>query len=462
MADVRPSLTQQQAQRRSSVLAAVTRDGNSLQYASPAFQNDPEVVLRAIDQNPSSFQYASLLLRNCEAIAWRVVQRGDGVTALRYASRRLQDDKALVLAAVQQNWWAWRSASPRCKVDKQVVMAVLRENGYALRHVTQQLQADVDVVWTAVEQNAHALQYADETTKDHRGVVMAAVANDGCVLQYASTRLRRDRSVVYTAVRQNWSAMSFAADLTMIGSDQRILMAALEQSGHALHYASDSLKRDEQFVTAAVKRNGSALQYVADETLQGNWRIVMAAVQQDGNALQYTTSPVLRSRLDVVKAAVQSRPEAIRFASPCLWSNLELMTRVILPGAEERAEVDSSVVSVPELWELPCWATVKTRLKNLSLILSDIGNIPEHDNESPSAFAFRWLVELRVKERYFRETSERYSVPKDVQSHMIGYSCCQEDTKAAMELGACGKILDAAARGHGQPWWVFLQDLLRL
>ena len=47
--------------------------------------------------------------------------------------------------------------------------------------------------------------------RDDREVVLAAVQQDGAVLQFASERLRDDRDVVLAAVQQNGNALLFAS-----------------------------------------------------------------------------------------------------------------------------------------------------------------------------------------------------------------------------------------------------------
>ena len=47
------------------------------------------------------------------------------------------------------NW----SATKELQADKQIVLAAVRENGYALRFATKELQADKEVVLAAVQQN---------------------------------------------------------------------------------------------------------------------------------------------------------------------------------------------------------------------------------------------------------------------------------------------------------------------
>ena len=91
------------------------------------------------------------------------------------------------------------------------------------------------------------------------------------------------------------------------------MMAAVEQNGEALLWASDELKNDRGVVMAAVKQGGDALQWASDE-LKNDRGVVMAAVKQDGGALQFASNELQNDR-GVVMAAVEQSGWALRFAS---------------------------------------------------------------------------------------------------------------------------------------------------
>ena len=52
------------------------------------------------------------------------------------------------------------SAKQRLQDDRTIVMAAVQYNGRALQHASQRLQDDVDIVMAAVQQDGRALQYA--------------------------------------------------------------------------------------------------------------------------------------------------------------------------------------------------------------------------------------------------------------------------------------------------------------
>ena len=57
------------------MLAAVTQNGNALQYASDELKNDKDVVLAAVTQNGNALGYASAELRNDKDFRWVMGRR---------------------------------------------------------------------------------------------------------------------------------------------------------------------------------------------------------------------------------------------------------------------------------------------------------------------------------------------------------------------------------------------------
>merc|ERR1711871_608769 len=79
-------------------------------------------------------------------------------------------------------------------------------------------------------------------------------------------------------------------------------MAAVQENGRALEFASRDLRNDTRVVLAAVRTSGSALEYAAPE-LQGLDEIVQAATQENVWALRFAASH-LTLNLDVSVKAV--------------------------------------------------------------------------------------------------------------------------------------------------------------
>jgi hypothetical protein len=93
-----------------------------------------------------------------------------------------------------------------------VVGAAVSQNASALEYASALLQQNRQLVLAAMQQSmgGRALKHAVIELKDDREVVVATVSTYGSSLQYASPRLRADRGVVDAAVTNSASALQYA------------------------------------------------------------------------------------------------------------------------------------------------------------------------------------------------------------------------------------------------------------
>jgi lambda repressor-like predicted transcriptional regulator len=157
--------------------------------------------------------------------------------------------------------------------------------------------------------------------ESHRHCMMAAVQQRGTALRFASVELRADRAVVLAAVRQSGLALRFASD--ELRADRAVVLAAVRQCGGALLFASAELRADREVVLAAVRRKGFALQFASVE-LRADPSVVLAAVENHGVALEHASTK-LRADREVVLAAVQCDGQALQFASVELRVDFEVV-----------------------------------------------------------------------------------------------------------------------------------------
>ena len=80
-------------------MAAVTRDGEALKYASARLQNNRDVVLLAVKQNGTALEFASASLRADKEIVKSAMSLGN-THAFEYASEHLRSDKQFVVEMV--------------------------------------------------------------------------------------------------------------------------------------------------------------------------------------------------------------------------------------------------------------------------------------------------------------------------------------------------------------------------
>ena len=193
------SLASQDLQNdRSFVLEAVrlARKATILEVVAERFQNDREVVLAAVQSKGRE---------------------------LEYASERLQNDREVVLDAIDEDPMAFSFASSALQNDREIVMRVISDDRLhpyygseyeVLAHVSEELRNDREVVLAAVRRNGFELDNASEELKDNDEVVAEAVfaardvrANAGDVFHLASEAQRRKYETWERDYVKEWEEM---------------------------------------------------------------------------------------------------------------------------------------------------------------------------------------------------------------------------------------------------------------
>ena len=108
------------------------------------------------------------------------------------------------MAAVMQNGGgqALKFASEALRNDKEVVLAAVKQNGYALHFASEKLKNNKDFVLDCIKQHPHFSYTIGRLTStiskqlsNDKDVIMAAVNNYGLALEYASERLKDDKKL---------------------------------------------------------------------------------------------------------------------------------------------------------------------------------------------------------------------------------------------------------------------------
>ena len=288
---------------KASTKTCVLRElGNygSLETLSEELQDDKEVVMAAIQRFGSNFKYASL---------------------------RLRDDKETVMEAVTQHADTLEYASVRLRNDKEVVMAALA-GGAVLRHASDILQNDREVVIAAVSKKHLELKYASSELKDDKEIVMMVVLSSrwDSGLCNASDRLKNNKDIVMAALTKSKGRALEHVSLEM-KNDRDIVKAAIAMSARTIEHASDALKNDREIMTLVLKKNGSLLIHASD-TLKNDQAIVMMAVTQDGDALEHASSEFKNDR-EIVMLAMTKNGSALEFASDELKNDRQIVLAAV-------------------------------------------------------------------------------------------------------------------------------------
>ena len=204
-----------------NVLKAVSRKGHLLQYASPTWKANKDIVLAAVRRNPSAIKYASIDLRDDTDVIKAVYSQNSDL--IKYASDRIQtalnylkessdlwligrynpfpnitdikfSNKAVVLETVSHYGDSLQFASAELRADKEVVLAAVSRNGDSLQFASAELRADREFIIKLVSIRANTLHYASEALKSDRSFALSAVSKKGACFNYLHPTLTNDKS----------------------------------------------------------------------------------------------------------------------------------------------------------------------------------------------------------------------------------------------------------------------------
>ena len=227
----------------------------------------------------------------------------------KYASKALQNDEEVVVAAVTNNYSAFRYADDSFKCNKAIVLIVVANCGYALSQVHHSLRDDTEVVSAAVNNDVRAFRFASDRVKKNRSLVLLAAKN-GCSIEdipkdflsdkdvilatmgeegsycltfsYADDSLKNDRSFVLNVVSQLRGIFHDVPEIWR--SDKEVALLAVKRCIFAFKYVGEALKDDFEVVIAAVSRHGQAIEHASDR-LKRDKRVIYAALGNDGTVV---------------------------------------------------------------------------------------------------------------------------------------------------------------------------------
>eukprot|EP00746_Dinoflagellata_sp_MGD_P153397 gnl/MRDRNA2_/MRDRNA2_84235_c0_seq3.p1 gnl/MRDRNA2_/MRDRNA2_84235_c0~~gnl/MRDRNA2_/MRDRNA2_84235_c0_seq3.p1 ORF type:complete len:346 (-),score=63.29 gnl/MRDRNA2_/MRDRNA2_84235_c0_seq3:169-1206(-) len=190
---------------------------------------------------------------------------------------------------------------------------------------------DYECVVTALdlEQAGHLaggqFEFASEHLRDNEKIVSAAVKQSGLALEKASRRQKDNEEFVLRALKSHNNGVTSGSPLEWasgrLRDDEEVVLAAVNKNCAALMYASERLQDNEELVFAALKSHRVVCRHVserllewASERLRDNEEIVLAAVSKTGGALRYA-SERLRDNEKIVLAAAKEDFDSLACAS---------------------------------------------------------------------------------------------------------------------------------------------------
>jgi hypothetical protein len=223
---------------------AVEKNGFLLQEASPELQSDKEIVLKAVKNRGESIKFADskfvndydvmcetvktfgqiytslhISLRKKEEILYpavydcpniltnyllspylddrevflRAVQR-DG-NSIRLASLRIQNDKEIVIKAIQHGLW-FDFVTNEMKNDKEIAIEAVKRSEFAFRKLPNQFQSDFEFILSLVKTNDMVYNELSEEFQSNKEITIAALMNKSKLENIDLYKMRGFRKII--------------------------------------------------------------------------------------------------------------------------------------------------------------------------------------------------------------------------------------------------------------------------
>ena len=263
----------------------------ALQFASKRLRNDFAVVLAAVTKYGMCLEYASLEMRAHREIVLVSVESSGN--SLQFASDELRDTKVRI----------WLTLSPLSSfslylfwllflifIQKDVVLVACTKDGMALRFASLQLCQDQEVLLVAVARNGKVNEVS--TLLTHSFLLLHY--HSGLALQHAALN-SISITIVLAAVANSGYALQFCLRELI---DHTIMRTACVTDGLALQFCPH---QDKEIAILACSQNGMALRFVAPELCKVR-SVILAACARFGRALEFVDPPLNNDRIIVLVA----------------------------------------------------------------------------------------------------------------------------------------------------------------
>ena len=130
-------------------------------------RDNKEIMLAAINENGSAFKYASERMRSDKELLNLALERYSYDYPLEYASLALQNDKEIILKAMNKNSENIKFASPEIRNDPEVVMKAIKSNGSNFKYISDELKNNKDFILSALLENTNIYSYIPESQKEN-------------------------------------------------------------------------------------------------------------------------------------------------------------------------------------------------------------------------------------------------------------------------------------------------------
>lgn len=186
----------------------------------------------------------------------------------------------------------------------------VKSDGLQLEYL-KDLQNNKEVVLFAVQSNGDALQYASINLKEDKEVVLAAVGNKASALKYANKKYKTDTDIIAEIIIKNPSEFAKVEYQTDLPKE--------DIKAYYLNIIQKAVSLDSKFIE---KLTETATKSKSKEFKDFYANIAILVVKVDGLLLK-DLSPILKKNKEIIIEAMFNNQDALEHAEPTLKQKIK-------------------------------------------------------------------------------------------------------------------------------------------
>lgn len=251
--DVDESLTKD----KELVLEAVKLGAYQIEYADISLLDDKDVLMAAVKKSGSTtLKVASERFKNDKELVSFAVDES-GFYAIKYAGKSILKDKAFVLKQFRKssNEQAVKDLSPALKKDKEFILNLIQVNPYVFAYLDNELNNDRDLVLTALNLGADILQHAGPVARKDKNIILTSIKKNPNTIAFADKSLLSSKNFILQAIKINPFVFQHLDNKWT--SNKEMVKAAISQKTELFAYIDPKLKKNGTFMHELAKINPS-------------------------------------------------------------------------------------------------------------------------------------------------------------------------------------------------------------
>jgi len=281
------------------MMAIIPKHCSVVECMSNALRNDDEIFLAVLSSDsmlpPFVLQHFSERIRSDRNLMLQLCAHPQNFSGLSYVRGNLRNDRCFVLEAIKTSCFNHSQdcdTTPRnleenslCENKDNQLSGRYSDKYQILRHTSQRLQNDREVVLAAVQKNGLNLKYASYSLRRDFEIVTTAIKENGGAFRYCLTgkfkdRILSDRSLILHCIMKDAPSQNILRTcLDRFKTDKEVLLAAVA-SGIEWSLLPLNFQNCKEFVKSAVKRNPSTYLNVS-EALRKDFEIASMVIKHD-------------------------------------------------------------------------------------------------------------------------------------------------------------------------------------